>query len=510
MNKNLRFIIVFTAITMLMLQITQINAANQPILQVSAENIYLRAGQENTIKIVLKNTGDYKIFDVEAFLTSQISGLTVISKANQVISEIDPNKSNSYEPVIYVDQNLPLGAYSLTLMVNYGRTGVLLQSSVNVPVGVIISEAFTPNIVYSPTLGKIDVVSGTENNLEFRFINIQNSTINDIKIILSSPTSSITITNNIITNINELTPGSSFTITPKISVLEGTPLGAYTISAIASYKDVNENRFHQSFSLPVNIATAAAIRNTLITIEDIQILGGSILPGDIFNVELEIKCSGADAYDLLSNLGFLTSSPISPISTSVKNIGDLKPGETTKVTYTLLASGSISAGQYPMTATITYTSNRGVPRSITETFTILVDGLVDFDLLDIPSIVIAPGEVGEIEADLLLIGTESVEFVSIGVIEDNYIKRVSGSDEYIGAVDPDSPIPFDVNYKVDEDAPEGEHDLQLQVKYRDHLNREREEKISLRLEIGKPTNNEPQPAQNNFWVWLRRLFGLGP
>lgn len=493
-----------------MMQITQIYAADQPILQVSAENIYLKAGQENTIKIVLKNTGDYKIFDIEAFLTSPISGLTVISKANQVISEIDADKSKSYEPIIYVDQNLPLGAYSLSLMVNYGRTGVILQSTVNVPVGVIISEAFTPNIVYSPTLEKIDVVSGTENNLEFRFASIQNSTINDIKIILNSPTSSITITNNIITSINELTPGSSFTINPTISVLEGTPLGAYTLSAIVSYQDENGNRFHQSFALPINIATAAAIRNTIVTIEDIRVMGESILPGDIFNIEIEVKCSGAVAYDLLSSLGFTAASPISPISPSIRNLGDLETGETTKVTYTLLSSGSIAAGQYPITATITYTSSRGVTKSITETFTILVDGLVDFDLLDTPSTITPAGEVGEIEADLLLIGTESVDFVSIGVIEDNYIQRVSGSDEYIGAVDPDSPIPFDVNYRVDDDAPEGEHDLQLQVKYRDHLNREREETIRLSIEIGEPENNEPQPQQTGFWVWLRRLFGLGP
>lgn len=495
---------------MLMPQITQIHAANQPILQVSAENIYLKAGQENTIKIVLKNTGDYKIFDIEAFLTSPVSGLTVISKANQVISEIAADKSTSYDPIIYVDQNLPLGAYSLTLMVNYGRTGVLLQSTVNVPIGVIISEAFTPNLVYSPTLEKTDVASGSENNVEFRFTNIQNSEINDIKIILNSPISSITVTNNIITNINELSPGSSFTIHPIISVLEGTPLGAYTLSAIASYKDVDGNRFHQSFALPINIASATATRNTIVTIEDINIVGESVLPGDIFNIQILIKCSGADAYDLLSNLGFTPVSPISPISPSIRNLGDLEKGETVLVSYTLLASGSIEAGQYPMTATIAYTSSRGIPKSITETFTILVDGLIDFNLLDTPSISISPGRVGEIESDLLLIGTQRVDFVSIGVIEDNYIKRVSGSDEYIGAVDPDSPIPFDVNYRVEEDAPEGEYDLHLRVNYRDHLHREREETIRLSIEIGKPSNDEPQPQQNSLWVWLRRLFGLGP
>jgi hypothetical protein len=136
--------------------------------------------------------------------------------------------------------------------------------------------------------------------------------------------------------------------------------------------------------------------------------------------------------------------------------------------------------------------------------------LIDFDLLDAPSEVAAPGETRELEADLLLIGTESVDFVSIGVVEDDIIKRVTGSDEYIGAVDPDSPIPFDINYKVDQDAPEGDHVLKINIKYRDHLNREHVEQVSLDIEIGKATDNTPQPQSGGFWVWIRRFLGLGP
>jgi len=510
MNRKNTSVIILTLIIFLMNSISITYSADQPILQVSAEDIYLKAGQENTISIILKNTGDFKIFDIEAFLSSPVTGLTVLTSANQVIPEIEPTKSKSYQPIIYVDQNLPLGAYSLSLNVNYGRTGIALQSSIMVPVGVVVSEPFTPNIVYSPSLEKIDVVSGAENNLEFRFTNIQDSSINNLKIILSSPSNSISITNNIITTINELEPNESFIVNPTISILEGTPLGAYSISAITSYRDIDGNRFHQSFSLPINIATAAAVRNTLITIEEMKVVEDSIQPGDTFNIELTVKCSGAEAYDLLSNLVTSTAIPISSLSPSVISLGDLKVGDTAKVTYRLLISGGISAGQYPISTTITYTSNRGIPKSITETLTILVDSLIDFDLLDAPSEIATPGEVEELEADLLLIGTEAVDFVSIGIVEDDVVERVQGSDEYIGAVDPDSPIPFDLNYKVNEEASEGDHELKLKIKYRDHLNKEKEEQINLEIEIGESENNEPQPNQNGFWVWIRRLLGLGP
>ena len=209
-------------------------------------------------------------------------------------------------------------------------------------------------------------------------------------------------------------------------------------------------------------------------------------------------------------ISFMQLSPISSLSPSTVNLGDLDTGEREQLSYRLLVSGSASAGEYPVTITISYTSNNGVPKVLTETVTILVDGLIDFDLLDVPSEYASPGETMDMEADLLLIGTESVDFVSIGVTEDDVVKRVSGSDEYIGAVDPDSPIPFDLKYKIDDSASNGKYELTLTVKYRDHLNREHQEQIKLEIEIGNPINNEPQPQQTGFWVWIRRLFGLGP
>ena len=236
----------------------------------------------------------------------------------------------------------------------------------------------------------------------------------------------------------------------------------------------------------------------------------SVLPGDIFTVELSVKCSGADAYDLLSSLSFTATSQLSPVSPSIISLGDLGAGETTKVAYKLLASGDMSAGQYPVMATISYTNNKGVPKTITETMTVLVSGLIDFKLLDTPTGTVAQGDTPNLEADLLLVGTESVQFVSVGVVEDSVVKRTSGSDEYIGAVDPDSPIPFSLNYKVDASATVGTHMLTLNVTYRDHLNKEHAQQIGFNLYVGKAVSNTPQPQQNNLWVWIRRILGLGP
>jgi len=510
MNTKQRSIVILILIAAASLGITSVYSADSPILQAGAEDVYLRAGQENTITIVLKNTGDYKIFDVESFLVSEVPGITVVLNANMVIPEILADKSKRYEAVLYVDPSVALGAYSISLTVTYGRTGSSLQGQVTVPIGVVVAEAFTPSIIYTPRLDRVELVSGAVREAEFGFTNIGDDAVRNLEIVLSSATSSITLTDHIVTNITELAPGEYFSIKPHVSIMEGTPLGQYTIMATASYLDPDGNKIHQTFYLPINVASAEPVRTTLVTLESMQVVEEKIIPGDLFTIEITISCSGADAYDLLSRIEFDPTSRIASISPSVVDLGDLAQGNTTKVRYRLLASGDIPAGQYPLTTTITYTNNRGAKQTLTETMTILVDPLVEFDLLDISSEKTPPGGRGELDADLLLIGTEGVEFVSVNVVEDDVVKRVSGSDEYIGAIDPDSPIPFDIAYQIDEDAEEGPHTLWLNVTYRDHLNKEHAQMISLRIDIGKTINEGTVKPQNPIWIWIRRLLGLGP
>ena len=141
------------------------------ILEVSTDDIYLTAGQENQITINLENNGDYKIFDVEAFLTSTIPGISILSDAHKVYTEIPKEKSKSYNPIIHVDQNVELGSYSLSLTILYRRFGALQDSSINVLIGLVVSEGYIPKIRFSSSQGSVKVKSGTENQISFQFNN---------------------------------------------------------------------------------------------------------------------------------------------------------------------------------------------------------------------------------------------------------------------------------------------------------------------------------------------------
>ena len=508
---NRKKIFVLTLAMLLAIQFPTVLAADSAILQVSTDNIYLTAGQENTVKINLRNTGDYNLFDAECFLTSAQPGISILSGAHMVFNTIEKGKTKIYEPTIYVGQDVGLGAYSLSLTVVYRRFGAAQDSTVTVPIGLVVDEGYVPKVKYSTGQGSVRAKSGAENQLTYMFTNNWDETLYDLEFTLSSTSGYISIVDGLSTNLDDLGVGELVAVEPVLSILEGTPLTVYTLTATVSYRDAENSRFYQSFSLPVNVDSAAAAKTTVVTLKRMEVLQERVRPGDAFDVQLEVQCSGADAYELLSRLSFGAVTSISPLSPTTSSLGDLEAGATAVVTYRLLASGGIAAGQYPVTATVTYTTSRGATGSLTETLTVMVEGLIEFDLIDTPTETVRRGETKELEADLLLIGTESVDFVSIGLVEDDVFRRVAGSTEYIGAVDPDSPIPFDINLKVAEDAEEGDHELTLSIEYRDHLNREHEEQLEFTLSVGGDASQPGQDTEaSGFWVWIRRLLGLGP
>lgn len=482
------------------------NAANTAIIEIISDNIHLTAGTQNHIKIQLKNTGDYKVFDIEAFLTSTTPGIIVLEDAHKVFSEIAKKKTKTYEPVIYVDQRQPLGAYILSLTIIYNRYGYVQDSTISVPIGIIVDEGYTPRILYSKSNGALNIKTGSDTIVEYTFTNNWEQNLTDIVFTLTSTNTNIMVADGVTTKINNIVPGGSVSISPKLSVLEGTPLNIYMITASTTYRDVEMHRYHQVFSLPVNVDQTEVSRNTIITLDSVQVRE-KVQPGDLFNIEIKLVTSGAEAYSVISSISF-PSTGISPISPTSTNLGDIDTGSSETVSYNLLVDGGVNAGQYPVTVTISYTDARGTQRTHRETITIIVDAFIDFELLEDEPLEVYRGEIAEIEADLLLIGTGSVQFVSIDLVENSIFSPTQGSNEYVGAVDPDSPIPFDLKFKVDEKAESGDYKLGLTIRYRDHLNKVHEELVETMVHLSSDItlNTGAETKKDGIFSWILDLF----
>ncbi|UCF58272.1 MAG: hypothetical protein JSV15_04070 [Candidatus Bathyarchaeota archaeon] len=405
MSRKIGSIILSVCLLMLFaIKYTQPTMAyNRPLLEVNVAGYNLTAGEENEMSISIENINERYAYDVRATLTvpSSVSGLSIVKESNAVFEEIHYNEMEWMHPVLYVESNCPLGAYSLTLQLEY------------------------------------------------------------------------------------------------------------TDTSITTYVD--------SVQIGVAIDSVEPAERTRIAIQNFQVTPTKVFPGNESTVKLELKNWGSNAYDVQAQLTIDSQSPFVSLNPTLVFVGDLKLNQTATVVYNLSISGDADAKLYRLPLVISYYDVDDQPDSLTEDVSIRVHSIIDFRLLDIqPSIITAePGETVTVEADLLLLGTKTVDFVEVEIIENRLVPftSVPESYEYIGTVDPDSPVLFTIEFMVDPSAISGTYNLQMNASCWDTYNQPRQVMIELPVVVEEFSNQNQETnltLWDILWTMIRILFGLQP
>jgi len=486
-----------------------------PLLRVTAKNVYLTAGQENQIEIELKNTGSFSVYEVEALLSvpTTTPGISVIDQAHKVFNEIESGKTKRYNPTLYVDRDTPLGPYTLTYQVSYlkkYKLGTTQPASVTVQLGVVVQNVSKPLVRLNVEVEDPHLKAGAEGTISVVVENIGEEPVYEIDASITSTSPYVAVLQDARRTHDALGPNASITYQPTVAVSRSAPLGVYTLTAAVSYKDGDGQSYHETFTLSVNIESVGAAQTTVV-LSGFKSEPETIKPGDTLTLNLNLTCIGAEAHDVKTLLSPDPGGKLSPLSPTLIALGDLEPSQTAASSYRLLMDGEAEAGQYPVGVTISYLDSQGVPKSVVETLSLRVQGIVSFRLLNTPVLTVEPGGVADLEVDLLLVGTESVDFVQVEVVESDPFKRTFDSYEYIGPVDPDSPVPFDLQFAAAADAEPGSYTLLLNVTYFDDLNRLQASTVELPVSVVETSLEvEVHRPLGGFWLWLRRLLGLLP
>jgi hypothetical protein len=257
----------------------------------------------------------------------------------------------------------------------------------------------------------------------------------------------------------------------------------------------------------LEVTTSKVIKSPVITITNLN--PSRVIPGQQFSVDLQVSCADAAVYNVKAVLTTDVTGLISPLNPTTVSIGDLTVGGNAKFTYILLLSGSATAGDIPLTVNVKYIDSKGVQGVATETITIPVENLVQFSLMEDMVIIAKKGSTQTMEANLLLVGTGKVEFTKIQVLPDTHVNQIAGSTEYLGAIDPDSPVPFTLKYAVSNSSTTGDYNLKLRITYLDSRNTQQNSTLSIPLTVTNSSPVIPPPSSDGgIWGWLRRLFGL--
>jgi hypothetical protein len=379
-------------------------------------------------------------------------------------------------------------------------------------VGITVNSSTLPNPLLTVNVEDPRLIAGAENLVTVNLVNIGDEGLADVEVSLLSASPYIAILEGGRINVDELSPDEGVSMDIVIAVSRSAPVGVYTLSTSSSYQGSDGQGYMEVSTLGVSVESVEVPVQTSVVLSSYDTSISPVRPGDEFELVLELECLGSDAHDVKAALSLDPLTGISTMSPTLFSLGDMDSGERSEAKFDLLVSGNLRAGQYPGIAAITYLDADGMPRSLMETVTLSVRGIVEFTLINVDTVSAGVGESKELEADMLLVGTESVQFVTIEVVEDSVFERTAESEEYIGAVDPDSPIPFEVWFNVADGTDVGEHTLTLKITYQDDLNQEHVETLRLTVDVEAPSSQTDMQASSagGFWVWLRRLLGLGP
>jgi uncharacterized membrane protein len=480
-------------------------------MSAEADNPVFAVGADNQLNVVLENLGDATVYEIDSTVTSASPYIVVLEGSRFTHGSLDANLSVLHPAIVRVSRNTPLGVYTLSETVVYeDEAGQSYFESFIV--GITVNSSTLPNPLLTVNVEDPRLIAGAENLVTVNLVNIGDEGLTDVEVSLLSVSPYIAILEGGRINIDELSPDEGVAIDIVIAVSRSAPVGVYTLSTSSSYQGSDGQGYMEASTLGVSVESVEVPVQTSVVLSSYGTSISPVRPGDEFELVLELECLGSDAHDVKAALSLDPLTGISTMSPTLVSLGDLDSGERSEAKFDLLVSGNVRAGQYPGIAAITYLDADGMPRSLMETVTLSVRGIVEFTLINVDTVSADVGEYKELEADMLLVGTESVQFVNIEVVEDSVFERTAESEEYIGAVDPDSPIPFEVWFRVAEGTEVREHIMTLKITYQDDLNQEHVETMGLTVDVEEASSQGDMQASSTggFWVWLRRLLGLGP
>jgi hypothetical protein len=471
-----------------------------PHLEVYVSNTTFSAGTHGNIGITVHNGGNYDASEVEAFITSATPGISILDGSQKVINKILLGKSTFYNATVMVDQSVTLGAYTLTMQLTYLRAGRGIVT-VPIPITIVVDKLFLPMLEVTASPKKLSV--GKSNDVTVTVSNIAASDVEGVALSLSTASPFLSIESPLNYNVTSIKAGLTTSFTARIYALESTPLGSYALAASMFYSDPAGDSFKQTATLPLEV-TAPIINNVpVLTVTNLNTTTAT--PGQRFTLQARVDCADASAFNAKATITLDATGLLRPLTSTTVSLGEMNPGDSQTVDCTVLVDGAAPASQIPVTLALAYTDSKGVLRATTETLTVQVGQVVDFEVMNPKQVSTEQGNTGKIDSSLILKGTSKVQFTSIDVVGDPTVTVIPESSYYIGAMYPDSPVLFTVKFNVASTAALGDATVNIRVSYLDNLNRPQQQTLSYPVTITKPAAT----IGNDFWGWLRHLLGMG-
>jgi uncharacterized membrane protein len=200
MSKKMKSVVLSICLLTLFMAYTHpINAYYNPALEVEVFGYNLTAGDENQMRISIDNVGRSYAYDVKASLMvpSTVLGISIVNGSYAVFERIRGSAGYYHEmewmhPVLYVSRECQMGAYSLTLTLEYTDSEDRVYVD-DVQVGVVVDVLKPVEVELSVDVEDYNLKAGAENEIDITILNVGEKAVYDVEAVLSSTSSGIVV-----------------------------------------------------------------------------------------------------------------------------------------------------------------------------------------------------------------------------------------------------------------------------------------------------------------------------
>jgi len=308
--------------------------------------------------------------------------------------------------------------------------------------------------------------------------------------------------------ILRIPPGGSYSIPFSLLVPEGST--GSLVKMLISLTYLDSFYVEVSRNVVLGVLIDSELREPMVVNKELHV-PEEVLPGETFEVRLVVVNMGNEVAREVMLKTKNTDPALSVLGSDSLFIGVLSPGSEKLVVFQVAVSSSPTSGIHSLSFVASYSNDEG--REFVDEFSagILVAPWTEVELinLEFPEKV-SPGEVVTVSGEILVIGTESAEFLEIRLIGPGSNEE----GEYIGRVDPDSPLPFEVSFTVPTDV-EGEYTLNINIMYYDSLGRRKTTSRAFNIAVSEEkqviqVKPDEEGILHRIINFLKRLIGLTP
>ena len=227
----------------------------------------------------------------------------------------------------------------------------------------------------------------------------------------------------------------------------------------------------------ISIRTAGAI----LTVDEYSTIPEKIQPGDFITVDISLKNGGKITVKDIDVTMELDESVMAPIgSGNTKRIKEILPGETGKVSFTLIADTSAEIKVYSVPLKLQYKDIRNTEYEDETRISLIMSAEPDLILVVDSSEVTTPGAPGMVVLKVINKGIMDLKYLNARLVStDQYEVLSPSNEEYIGNLDSDDFETFEFIIKTKQ------KDVRLNtiVEFKDTYNKEYSKTFDLPLRV---------------------------